>query len=298
MTMQEITFWGLLLASSFVGMLIFGIILELSTRHSLFFTMMKLTKYFINFATVLVIPLALFFPESKPLLWNLSLYAVFILMCIRPLHDLFPRLRLIRLISLRKNLGIFSATIVVVFGVQHYIGLGLAAFLTEYFSLAAWHDLFFGRIGELTGAILLLTSNKLSIRLLKRNWKRVQRLSYVYFFSGAWYVFSSFHKLFGLVSIVIVAQLTLFAFIKKNTAVRFTHTVTRSFVSLGIILLLVFSSVGALKIDKALRVRTSLEKQLLQEKALVDEEQATVDSLQQETKQLREQTTATREGKL
>ena len=182
------------------------------------FTFLTIIKYILNLGSFLVIPVILFIPYLSNLLWDLSLYSVFILMCIRPLHNLFPKVGFIRLMPLRKNLGIFSAIIVVGFGAVHYIGLS-SGFFTQYFSIANWsfsNNSFFGHLGELTGFILLITSNKISMRILKRNWKRVQRLSYVYFFSGAWYVFASFNKTFGIIAIIIVFELTFLAYIKKK----------------------------------------------------------------------------------
>lgn len=173
-------------------------------------------KRLIDILSFVAVALLLFVPSSTSLLWDVSLYAVFILMCIRPLHDLFPQLKTIRYMSLRKNLGIFSAVIVVGFGILHYIALG-NDFLSTYFSLVYWSgNLFWAHLGELTGFILLITSNRFSMRLLKRNWKRVQRLSYVYFFSGSWYVYAAFGKLFGLLAIIVVLELTLFAYLKKK----------------------------------------------------------------------------------
>ena len=115
--------------------IIFGIlILEL---FILFFLFMKnilfknqemnlliIAKYTINLCT-LAIPFIIYFKKDwTTLLWDLSLYAVFLVMCIRPLRDLLPRLGFARLMPLRKNLGIFSAMIVVLFGMFHYITLG------------------------------------------------------------------------------------------------------------------------------------------------------------------------------
>lgn len=178
----------------------------------------KIIKRIIDLMSISVPLLVIFVPSSFGMLWDVTLYAVFILMCIRPLHDLFPKVGFIRLMPLRKNLGILSSIIVVSFGLLHYIPLGMDFFPT-YFSLSYWSfsgNLFWAHLGELTGFILLLTSNMFSMRLLKRNWKRIQRLSYVYFLSGSIYVFASFHKVFGLIAIIIVFELTFFAFLKKR----------------------------------------------------------------------------------
>lgn len=175
-------------------------------------------KSVLNICSLCVPFVAYFFVNLQGLLWNLSLVAVTSLMLIRPLKDIFPNGGFVKLMPLRKSLGIFSASIVVSFGLIHYIELG-NTFLSTYFSLAYWtfhNNLFWAHLGELTGFILLVTSNRFSVRLLKRNWKRIQRLSYVYFFSGAWYVFSSFEKTYALLFLIIVFDLTVFAFVKKR----------------------------------------------------------------------------------
>ena len=179
----------------------------------------KIVGNLIYLMTVLSVLSALLFPSLKGFLWDLSLYSVFLLMIIRPIADIFNIVFFRKLIVFRKHLGIFSSSIVVVYGLIHYYNLGLNGFLSEYFSLAYWtfsNNLFWAHMGELTGFILLITSNRFSMRLLKRNWKRIQKLSYLYFFSGAWYVFSSFDKTFGIIAIIIVFELTIIAYIKKR----------------------------------------------------------------------------------
>ncbi len=180
---------------------------------------LKIISYIINLISISIPFIAYYLPEYKSILWDLSLYAVFILLIIRPLSNIFPEIGLNKLIPLRKNLGIFSAIIVVSFGLISYIDLGLSKFISLYFSLDFWsfeNNIFWAHLGELLGAILLITSNKFSMRLLKRNWKRIQRFSYLYFFSGAIYVYLSFDKTFGIISIIIVFELVIIAYIKKR----------------------------------------------------------------------------------
>lgn len=164
-------------------------------------------------------PLQYFYPSSTSHLWNLSLYAVTLLMLIRPLRDLFPKIKVFStLIPLRKELGIFSASVITSSALIHYLNPNVAFFST-YFSLDYWSftgNKFAAHLGELTGIILLLTSNTWSQKLLGKYWKMIQRLSYVYFFSGAWYVWASFGKSFGLWGMILVGSLTLLAFIKNN----------------------------------------------------------------------------------
>lgn len=179
----------------------------------------QICKYILNAASFAVPFVIFFFVELTGILWDLALVTLIILMLIRPINDIFPNLKFYRYMTLRKNLGIFSAMIVVSFGVIHYIDLGFFEFINTYFSLSYWSfsgNLFFAHLGELTGFILLITSNTFSVRLLKQNWKKVQRLSYVYFFCGSWYVFSSFGKTYALIGIIVVFEMTIFAYFKKR----------------------------------------------------------------------------------
>jgi len=179
----------------------------------------KLIGNLIYTITFIFVFLALLFPSLKGFLWDMSLYSVFLLMIIRPIAEIFNSNFIRRLIIFRKHLGILSSSIVVVYGLMNYSNMGLEKFISTYFSLAYWtfsNNLFWAHMGELTGFILLITSNKFSMRLLKRNWKRIQNLSYLYFFSGAWFVFSSFDKTFAIIAIIIVFELTIIAYIKKR----------------------------------------------------------------------------------
>jgi DMSO/TMAO reductase YedYZ heme-binding membrane subunit len=58
--------------------------------------------------------------------------------------------------------------------------------IEQYFLLARWGLWYplIGRLSELTALILLLTSNNFSQKFLGSWWKRIQRLSYVYFITG------------------------------------------------------------------------------------------------------------------
>lgn len=179
----------------------------------------QIIKYILNTVSFIVPFVAYFFIDMKLILWHLSLIAVLLLMLIRPLNDIFPSFEFYKLMPLRKNLGILSAIVVVSYGAIHYVNMGFSEFISTYFSLAYWSfsgNLFVAHLGELTGFILLITSNLFSIRLLKQNWKKVQRLSYIYFVCGSWYVFSSFGKTYALIGLIVVFEITLFAYIKKR----------------------------------------------------------------------------------
>jgi DMSO/TMAO reductase YedYZ heme-binding membrane subunit len=156
-----------------------------------------LSKYLIIFSIVWV-PALWFGLQKLDLLWNeflwasiyqlffdVSLLAVFFVMIIRPLADIFPHIKAFKKgIILRKSFWIFSAMIILTTLVSNWIQNPDTAFF-NYFSSDKWQIWYpiIARISEFTTIILLATSNKFSMRKLGRNWKRIQQLAYAYFFT-------------------------------------------------------------------------------------------------------------------
>ena len=122
------------------------------------------------------------------LFFDLSLLSVFFVMMIRPLADIFHKQKILKkLIILRKPLGILSVMIIVTIMVSNWILNPDLAFF-NYFSADKWRIGYpiIARISEITAIILLATSNNYSIKKLGwKNWKRVQKLAYPYFFAWA-----------------------------------------------------------------------------------------------------------------
>jgi DMSO/TMAO reductase YedYZ heme-binding membrane subunit len=139
-------------------------------------------------------------------------------MVIRPLADLYTNVRFIRpLVILRKGVGVFSASIIVSFLLVKLItdpGVWLQAILSsQYWSL---HNFaFFAHVADFSAVLLLITSNNLSKKLLGLNWKRLQRLSYVYFYGSGLYVVFVLHDYLVLAFMTIVTVLTTLAW-KRN----------------------------------------------------------------------------------
>ncbi len=167
--------------------------------------------------------LLVFYPEQvNPFintLFAISLISVTFVMAIRPLADLIDETNLIRpLVILRKGFGILSASIIVSFIFSKII-IGGNEYFHNYVTSAFWNiqDLsLFAHLGDITGFILLITSNVFSKRVLGKNWKRIQKLAYVYFYSGALYEFLSFQSKFALFALILVTGLVLSAYIKNK----------------------------------------------------------------------------------
>ena len=152
--------------------------------------------------------------ETMSILYQLSFGAVFLVMIIRPLADIFnEQTWLRRLIILRKGFGIFSASIIVGFMLATLVTPG-STYLTSMATAHYWSlnkYVLFAHLGDISGFILLLTSNALSQRLLKQNWKRVQRLSYVYFYAGGIYEAAALGSVFAFYAMLIVTGFTISA---------------------------------------------------------------------------------------
>lgn len=167
----------------------------------------------------LMMPLQFVFPESKYLIWNIWHFALIFLMIIRPLRDLLPSVTwLSNLIPLRKELWILSVSIVVSAWIINYTS-HWNAFLNIYFSYDYWsNNGLWAHIWELCWLILLITSNTFSQNLLWPNWKRIQKLSYLYSFAWLYYIWSAFSLTIWIIGVILISTLTLLAFIKNKYA--------------------------------------------------------------------------------
>lgn len=189
-----------------------------------------INNFFLGISLVILATLPLFiafgdsYPEANKLFYELSLISVFLVMIIRPLADIFASQKWLRkLILLRKGIGVFSASFVVAILIGKiitpYSGYFASIFTVEYWSIVDYK--LFARVADVSAILLLITSNTFSMMLLKKNWKKVQKLAYVYFYSGAIYQTLVSQDVFAMVAIVIVTIVTCVAFFihrkKKNS---------------------------------------------------------------------------------
>lgn len=127
----------------------------------------------------------IFWNNINGFLFDLSWWSVVFVMVIRPLADLFPKIWLLRKwVNLRKAFWILSSSIIITILFGWFL-LDPNTFF-NYFTSHKWslYTPFIGRLSEVTALILLLTSNTFSQKQLWVWWKRIQRLSYIYFISG------------------------------------------------------------------------------------------------------------------
>lgn len=152
-------------------------------------------------------------------LYSIAHFALFLVMAIRPLADIFKGVNWLRpLVILRKGLGVFSAAIVVSFILSKVIMEGsvyFTSFLTpEYWSLENFALLI--HLADISAILLLVTSNNLSKRLLGSAWKRIQRLSYVYFYASATYVIFVLGENLVIAYVVLVTLFTTLAWLRNH----------------------------------------------------------------------------------
>ncbi len=199
-------------------------------------TIQKLQKLMlgISIGILMILPtISAFRPEMLPakvmsMLFTISLSSVFFVMAIRPLADIFPTVSWIRpLVILRKGFGVFSASIIVSLFLGKIMANGFG-YLTilgtpEYWSLSKYALL--AHLGDLTGIVLLITSNSFSKRILGLWWKRIQKLAYVYFYAGALYELFAFYSAPAFVALGTITLLVLIAF-TKNMSRRLVESTT------------------------------------------------------------------------
>jgi hypothetical protein len=115
-------------------------------------------------------------------------------------------------------MGVLSASIIVSFILSKIIIDPVGYFID--FSTARYWSLenlrLFAHLADISAILLLTTSNNLSKKLLGKGWKRVQLLSYVYFYASAAYVFFILDETFLLVYVFLVTLFTTLAWLRNH----------------------------------------------------------------------------------
>jgi len=152
-------------------------------------------------------------------LYAVAHFTLFLVMVVRPLADILPSITWVRpLVILRKGVGVLSASIVVSFILAKVIadafGYVSGMLTVEYWSL---HNLaLLAHLADISAILLLVTSNNYSKRVLGKNWKRIQRLSYIYFYGSGVYVYVILDETIALYYLAIVTFVTLLAWMRNH----------------------------------------------------------------------------------
>lgn len=149
-------------------------------------------------------------------LYDLSHLTIFLVMIIRPLADILTKTKLIRpLVILRKSVGVLSASVIISFIFAKII-IDPTNYFASFFTANYWslnNYLILAHLADISAILLLITSNNFSKRILGVWWKRIQKLSYLYFYASSFYVFYTLDNNIVLFSIIIVTVLTTIAYI-------------------------------------------------------------------------------------
>ncbi len=144
-----------------------------------YFSTLKIGLLIIAFLPFIII---YFNPSQYKDMGEKSLLLLLILLALRPLSQIFFDVKILKsLMPLRKEIGILCGNL----GIAHSIGFFLYKDipLTTLFSNPILWDpsklFFWGIIGFFIFILLTLTSNIFSITLLKRNWKKLHKLTYI-----------------------------------------------------------------------------------------------------------------------
>lgn len=191
----------------------------------LYFSIIKHTQQFLltlSIVLLVVLPTTLaLYPDaiSTSLLYMFAHTSLFLVMIIRPLADLLPQFKFIRpLVILRKGVGVFSAAIVVSFIMSKLI-IDSSGYLDAVTSIPYWSFsslAFFAHSADVSAVLLLITSNNFSKKVLGANWKRIQKLSYVYFYGSGIYIVGSFGDQVVLGYLITVTVLTVLAYLTNK----------------------------------------------------------------------------------
>jgi DMSO/TMAO reductase YedYZ heme-binding membrane subunit len=186
-----------------------------------YFSLIKLTQLLflsISIAILAILPgVLVLYPGSVDTAWLyfIAHTSLFLVMVIRPLADVASGVRFIRpLVSLRKGVGVFSASFIVSFIIAKLI-IDPAGYFAGFAQASYWsftNLALFAHLADISAILLLVTSNNFSKRMLGANWKRLQRLSYVYFYGSGIYVVYALGDYLVLAYLIIVTVLTLIAF--------------------------------------------------------------------------------------
>lgn len=128
--------------------------------------------------------LGLLFPQFAKSFGSLAQILLFVILFVSPLSKLFRMKILYQIMSLRRELGIWFAYAALVHGLGYVLNpqwtdTFIMPFLTRPLSMMPSYLV--GMVALMLTLPLLITSNTLSLKLLKGNWKKLHSLTYIVF---------------------------------------------------------------------------------------------------------------------
>jgi len=153
---------------------------------------MKNLKYAL-IAISMVIPFLFpIFSSDFKIFGGLAMNLLVVILIIRPLTQIFPQINFFKkLLGLRREMGILCGSFVLTHSSGYFIKT--EQFPHELFSQPNFFTfenfLVWGVLGVIITILLLITSNNISVKILKRYWKTVQRLAYILLIAGSYHIF-------------------------------------------------------------------------------------------------------------
>ena len=127
--------------------------------------------------------LVFFFPREFKEFWEHGWNILLIIVFSRPLADILPKLWILKkLVILRKELWIISGALILAHGIWYFLALNIP--FNSIFSPFLWRvDSHLTRwlLWIIVMLPVLITSNLFSIKVLWKWWKKVQKLTYLFF---------------------------------------------------------------------------------------------------------------------
>lgn len=148
---------------------------------------------------------------------DFALKLLILILFVKPLGVIFPKISLFKkLVTFRRELGVlaFWAAIFHSITLMYYLGLfsvNEALKYTSFTSFALW-----GFLALIGMTILGLTSNKLSVMKLKKNWKKLQYLAYPTFLFVLVHVYLSYKDITYIIIGIIFILLKIIEFHIRN----------------------------------------------------------------------------------
>lgn len=146
----------------------------------------KIIKFILQILPLLWI-LVIFDPTLYGQFWNFAWKILILLLFLRPIRDIFPEYKIFaKAVTLRKELWIISW----VFAIAHVVWFFLwySIPISFLFDSIMWDPrgyLGWGMFAFIISLILTWTSNIFSIKIFKKHWKTIQKLSYFMLFTVA-----------------------------------------------------------------------------------------------------------------
>lgn len=132
-----------------------------------------------------------------------------IIMFSKPIYDIAPKLTWVgKILPFRRQLGIICGSFILAHGIGAYM-IGYKITLQDLSNPSNF--LLWGALWVLVMLPVLITSNNIAVRLLKKRWKIVQRLAYFFFIFWALHIYLIEKSWWILIMIIVWILLKLLA---------------------------------------------------------------------------------------